>query len=153
MIHKSMTTEFTPTPAEKAVRITLTKKKVICSIVIIAVVAIVLLSIFYAPFANYRKKIFTRTPVWYAVHLNNGHVYYGQLKSVEPETITLKKTYLLESAPNQPQVYNLNLRGKRDPLILTDSVLFINRAAVLFWEKMTPDSQVVQNINKVEGSK
>ncbi len=129
-------------------------KKLLLIIVIALVVLSSLLTTFLSPLMNFGKKVFTPTPPdWYAVSLTNGQVYFGQLKSVTPETITLKKTYFLQTLPDQQQVYNLVRRSTRDTLMPTDDVLFINRAVVLFWEKLTPDSEIVKGILKAEGTK
>jgi len=138
---------------EKKFNITLSKKKLLLIIIIVLVVLIFLSAIFFTPVVNLRKKIFTRTSNWYAVSLNNGQVYFGQIKSVTPETITLKEAYFLEISQTQQQIYSLIRRSKRDTMMPTDDVLFINRAVVLFWEKLTPDSGVVKGIIKAEEAK
>lgn len=135
---------------QKKISITLTKKNLLI-IIVVLVVLIFLSVIFFTPVVNLRKKIFAQTPDWYAVSLNNGQVYFGQLKSVTPETIILKETYFLQTLPDQQQIYNLVKRSSRDTLMLSDDVLFINRSVVLFWEKLKPDSEVVKGINKAIG--
>jgi len=121
--------------------------------VIIIFILLNSLLVFLPSVMDFSKKIFTRQPDWYAVHLNNGQVYFGQIKSVTPETITLKEAYFLEASQTQQQIYSLIKRSKRDTLMPTDDVLFINRAVVLFWEKLTPDSGVVKGILKAEEGK
>lgn len=98
---------------------------------------------------------------FYAVHLNNGQVYFGHLVSRSRDTITLSNTHFLElyeqkgdavatsssfalqQAPKQ--LYRMVERGG-DKTLATDHTLFINRTAVLFWEKLTPESEVVKLI-------
>lgn len=102
------------------------------------------------------------TPNWYAVHLTNGHVYFGKLQSLSAETIELANVHYLDVYNGQPQtsqsqnfglqnqaapakIYQVLRRGD-DAVIPTDHTLFINRASVLFWEKMDSASQVLQKI-------
>lgn len=98
---------------------------------------------------------------FYAVHLNNGQVYFGHLVSVSPDTLVLSDTHFLElyeqkgdtvstsgsfalqEAPKQ--VYQIVKRGT-DTTLTTDHTLYINRATVLFWEKLASDSDVVTMI-------
>ncbi len=122
------------------------------------------LIVFLPSVKDLSKKIFTRQVDWYAVHLTNGHVYFGQIKSVTPETITLKDTYYLEAFTTQPTqaqelglqvqaepqtTYTLTRRGG-DQFMTTNNVLFINRAVVLFWEKLLATSSVVSTIEQAE---
>ncbi len=101
---------------------------------------------------------------WYAVHLANGQVYFGNVESVTPDTISLSNTYFLESytAPSKPaqiatstsfqitqqetapqQIYNLARRGETNNMT-TDNTLYIDRRAVLFWEKLSPNAPMTQ---------
>lgn len=100
---------------------------------------------------------------WYAVHLNNGQVYFGHIFYVSNSTISLSDTYSLEAYTQgensistssnfmvqkiPTQVYNLTRRGDEKTLS-SDHVLYINRQAVLFWEKLTSNSDVVKMIGE-----
>lgn len=104
---------------------------------------------------------------WHAVHLSNGQVYFGTLQSVTPDTITLANTYYLESytAPAQTkpvatstsfqvqqesapqQIYNLTHRGENDNM-KTDNTLYLDRHAVLFWERLSPEAPMAQWLEK-----
>lgn len=100
---------------------------------------------------------------WYAVHLNNGQVYFGHMVALSADTIALSETYFLEAyqeadtalsqsknfavTQTPKQIYRLVSRGGEKTLA-TDHTLYINRAAVLFWEKLTAESDVVSLINK-----
>ncbi len=116
---------------------------------LIAIMVLVLLSAslatFSEPLTRFSKKILSRQSVYWAVNLNNGQVYYGQIKSINPETIVLADVFYMEVYENQPKqsagesfqvqqapqtIYNFIKRGGSDPL-LTDNVLFINRFSVL----------------------
>ena len=133
-------------------------------VVIIIFTLLNTLPLFSRPLTDFGKKIFTHQPEWYAVHLTNGHVYFGQIKLVTPETITLKDTYYLEAFTAQPTqaqgqglqvqaqpqtTYTLTRRGGGQ-FMTTNNVLFINRAVVLFWEKLLATSSIVSTIEQAE---
>lgn len=148
----------------------MTKKKII----ILAVLIIIVVMAAHAFLRNGRDGISFLSKVncqlssascpWYAVHLNNGQVYFGHVSYVSSNTIALKDTYSLEAytqgdndvststsfriekAPTQ--IYNLARRGD-DKTLSSDHTLFINRAAVLFWEELTADSEVVKLVGEV----
>ncbi len=120
----------------------------------------------YFLFDKFSGKIFSGGNNWYAVYLNNKDVYFGRISSITPETIFLKDVYYLEvynpqleqtsasknfqlqSAPQQ--IYNLIHRGSDINSFLTDHNLFIDRRAVLFWEKLEFDSQILKLIEKAK---
>lgn len=115
------------------------------------------------------KKTFTvgGAQPWYAVHLANGQVYFGGIQSITPDTITLENTYYLESytapAQEQPvasstsfqvrqqtapqQIYNLTHRGENDNM-KTDNTLYLDRHAVLFWERLSPEAPMAKWLEK-----
>ncbi len=124
---------------------------IILGILILAI--IVLAGIFVWPF-NLGQKMFAPSTDWFAVHLTNGVVYVGQIKSVNSGTVVLNKAYYMQSygaAQNnegQPaQFYGLVKQGSEAPL-LTDQVISINRPVILFWEKLDPASDVVDKLNE-----
>jgi len=119
----------------------------------VVLTVIVLIAIFIWPF-NLGQKLSKSVPDWYAVHFTNGVVYVGQIKSVNAETIVLKKAFYMQSygATENPegqtaQFYGLVRQGIEAPL-LTDQVMFINRPVILFWERLDPQSDVVQRLNQ-----
>lgn len=105
---------------------------------------------------------------WYAVHLSNGQVYFGHVSQISPDTITISDTHYLEvyqegdntisqsknfavqQAPKQ--IYSLIRRGDEKSLA-TDHTLYVNRSSVLFWEKLSNDSDIVASINATTGQK
>lgn len=128
------------------------------AVIIITVVLLLLVS----PLKNFFLLSGIDGSAWYAVHLNNGQVYFGHIKQLNATTIALGDTYSLEifdQADNtqsgqsfkveaQPQkLYDLVQRGG-DSLLASDHQLFINRQSVLFWEKLSAGSDVVRNIKK-----
>jgi preprotein translocase subunit SecF len=143
-------------------------KKFWLIVIIVLVLVGGVLVIFHYPPAWLEKKISFLQPTYYAVHLNNGQVYFGRIKSVNAETIKLANVYYLEGPvqaqasqtpgqefqvqPTTQTVYNFVKRGSNNPL-LTNNVLFINRSVVLFWEKLKPDSDIVNWIKQGQAQK
>jgi len=101
---------------------------------------------------------------WYAVHLANNQVYFGHIASVTDNTITLADTYFLETyqepifkaesksfALEQKPQQSMRLVRRGDEKILsTDHVLFMNRSAVLYWEKLTPESEIANLLKEAK---
>lgn len=95
---------------------------------------------------------------WYAVHLSNNQIYFGHIASVTDSTIVLADTYFVESYQEAPpaaalsknfaleqapqQSFRLVRRGD-EKVLSSDHTFFINRATVLYWEKLMPESEVV----------
>lgn len=121
------------------------------------VLFIVIIGVVLSSSSN-KRTVSTSAQPWYAVHLANGQVYFGNAESVTPDTIALANTYFLETytAPSKPaqiatstsfqitqqesapqQIYNLARRGEANNMT-TDNTLYIDRRAVLFWEKLSP---------------
>ncbi len=104
---------------------------------------------------------------WYAVHLGNNQIYFGHIASVTDSTVTLADTYFLESyqepapkalsknfALEQTPQQSVRLVRRGDEKVLSsDHTLFINRAAVLYWEKLMPESEVVKLLLETGGKK
>lgn len=109
---------------------------------------------------------------WYAVHLSNNQTYFGNLQTITPDTITLINTYYLDSytAPAQinsvatstnfqvkqentpQQVYSLTRRGSNDNMT-TDNTLYLDRHAVLFWERLSPEAPMTLWLEKANKTK
>ncbi len=101
---------------------------------------------------------------WYAVHLANNQVYFGHIASVTDSTITLVDTYFLESyqepapkatsknfALEQTPQQSMRLVRRGDEKILSsDHTLFVNRSAVLYWEKLTSESEIANLLKEAK---
>lgn len=129
------------------------KKFWLIIIIIFALINIALI-IFFEPITKLGRKIISSESDWYAVHLNNGQVYFAHLDKVSKNEIVLSEVYFIESyQSNDPssgepnQLYNLVKRGS-DDLTTTDNKLIINRSVVLFWEKLKSSSEIVKLIEK-----
>ncbi|MBI4159968.1 hypothetical protein HY504_02280 [Candidatus Wolfebacteria bacterium] len=106
----------------------------------------------------------TSTEPWFAVHLTNSEVVIGHILSYTPNDITVTNAYFLKTLkkidqrtqtepgtyaldPSAPPLYNLIPRTD-NPTLKTDGSMVIDRRAVLFWEKLTEDSEAVRTLNK-----
>ena len=122
-------------------------------IVGIVVAVIVILGAFVWPF-QLGKLIVNPNQSWYAVHMNNGVVYVGKIKAISADKIVMTKTYYMQSygsAQNQQgqpaQFFGLIRQGVEAPL-LTDQEIWINRPVVLFWERLSPGSDMVNKLQQ-----
>jgi len=129
------------------------KKSLFIWIGIAVVVVLAAFAVFVWPL-NVAGKVFNRAPAWYAVHLTNGVVYVGEIKSISKETVVLNKVYYMQSygAANnnqgQPaQFYGLIQQGTEAPL-LTYQQISINRPVILFWEQLKQGSDIVNKLNQ-----
>ena len=101
---------------------------------------------------------------WYAVSLVNGQLYFGHLRDVRADALLLDNVFALETLTVQPdasgsgefqvqelprQVYNLKRRGDNG-VTVTDNAMTIDRHAVMFWEKLKPDTEVVKRLEKAQ---
>ncbi|MEK7447680.1 MAG: hypothetical protein AAB632_02720 [Patescibacteria group bacterium] len=97
---------------------------------------------------------------WYAVFFSNGQVYFGHLKDVSGQFVTLGEIYYLQldkplqstnpkdklkEADEQTKLQLIKLgkelHGPKDEMT-------INRDHILFYEELNSDSKVVQSIEK-----
>ncbi len=136
------------------------KKNFWIAVIVIFFILNFLVIIFFKPLTSWTQKIFTAD--WYAVHLNNGQVYFGHIKSIKDNSIKLSEVYFLESFEPQTQEnqgqnfqiqaapqkkFTLVQRGS-DNILATDHVLFINPVVVLFWEQLNNNSEIVKMIEE-----
>ncbi|MBI3634021.1 MAG: hypothetical protein HY228_00160 [Candidatus Yonathbacteria bacterium] len=106
-----------------------------------------------------------RDSSWYAVYLINNQVYFGHISSVREDKIILKdvhfaeayqdpmqvstsKNFALQQAPKQSM--RMVRRGD-DKVLSSDHTFFVNRIAVLYWEKLSSESEVVKLLEEGEG--
>jgi|GEM_PF-2774212 len=115
------------------------------------------------PLTGLWAKIPFNKPVYYSVQLNNNQVYFGHIKSINSTTIVLTDVFYFESydspasslstgqdlqVQTQPQkIYNFTKRGVVSPM-LTDGQMYINRASVLFWERLSANSDLSKWISQ-----
>ncbi len=98
---------------------------------------------------------------WQAVFLVNGQVYFGKVRTVGKETLTLKDIYYLQvvtkplqrtqegaTATNQQTQQELTLIKLGNEIHGPTDAMTINQDQILLTEKLKDDSRVVQAINK-----
>lgn len=95
---------------------------------------------------------------WYAVYLTNNQVYFGHIASIRKDEIVLENVHFAEAYQEQApvaksekfvltqvpkQTFRISQRGN-EKMLSSDHKLFINRISVLYWEKFSPDAEVVK---------
>jgi|SRR3989344_1338360 len=80
-----------------------------------------------------------------AVFLNNGQVYFGQLRELNKTYVVLENVYYLRQDQQQPNLVKLGneIHGPED-------TMYIPKEQIIFWEDMRDDSPVVQAIKQQE---
>ena len=101
---------------------------------------------------------------WYAVHLANNQVYFGHITSVSDSTVTLADAHFLETyqeatptatsksfaiAGEPRQSMRLVRRGD-EKILSTDHMLYVNRSVVLYWEKLTLESEIANLLKEAK---
>lgn len=99
-----------------------------------------------------------RDTSWYAVYLTNNQVYFGHIASIKDDTIVLENVHFAEAYQEQvpvatstkfaltqapKQTFRISQRGN-DKMLSSDHKLFVNRTSVLYWEKFSPEAEVVK---------
>lgn len=95
-----------------------------------------------------------------AVFLANGQVYFGKIKDMSDKQVSMTNIYYLQeqgqAQTEQPEQKDKNNTNQMSLTKLGKEVhgpednLYIERSQVLFWENLTPDSQVVKSIKNSE---
>lgn len=80
-----------------------------------------------------------------AIFLDNDQIYFGRLKNVDPDSEYLLLTDVYYVKVNEDSVGQLVKLGQIEPHRPTNEMI-INRDHILFWENLTPESQVTQTI-------
>ena len=116
------------------------KKILVFIIVFIIICLVVFLS---RSFNKEKDKSF------YAFFLANNQVYFGNLVDQNKKEFTLSNVYYLQDVlndPNKKENSQFNLVKLGDELHGPTNEMFINRDAVLFYEKLRDDSKLVASI-------
>ena len=115
---------------------------------------------FVIALAGIYGKFFYKNPAWYAVHVNNNQVYFGHIDFEKRGTVVLSDAhYLAQVEQSEPlatsknftmaqagtPAFELTRRGD-DSVLASDHTIFINRDAVLFWEKLDPGADIIKLI-------
>lgn len=89
-----------------------------------------------------------------AIFLTNNQVYFGKIKAISDESVTMSDVYYLQVQQSvQPDAKDktaadqqLSLAKLGGELHGPEDTMFLNRDQVLFWENLKNDSKVVQAI-------
>ena len=101
---------------------------------------------------------------YYAVYLNNGQIYFGNIDSghnvlkltnvhtletyKSPTVVSSSEHFYLQQDGSEVS-YKVNKRtASGGDVIGGDGVLYINRENILYWEKLSGDSKVLKLINE-----
>jgi hypothetical protein len=92
---------------------------------------------------------------WQAVFLNNGQVYFGHLDKARNDYLGLTNVYYLRASQalqpaastTTPSFELVKLGGEMHG---PEDAIYFEKSAVMFWENMRPDSQVVQAISNFQ---
>lgn len=130
--------------------------------VVVAVLAAGMLWDSKNPMSSWGKK----DTSWYAVYLTNNQVYFGHISSIRRDEIVLENVHFAEAYQEQvpvatsakfalttapKQTFRISQRGN-EKMLSSDHKLFINRTSVLYWEKFSPDAEVVKLLEEVRGT-
>ena len=125
------------------------KKSVKITLYIILIIVIALLS--WKIKSNIDENNANRN-LYYAVFLNNGQVYFGNMKNNTEGELVLTNVYYLQLEKNDLST-QAQLSGSMFSLIKMGNEIhgptnemFINKQNVLFYEKLRDDSKVVKSI-------
>lgn len=86
-----------------------------------------------------------------AVFLNNGLIYFGHLKNVNRSYLALENGYYIiqnQADPKQQQQPNFTLVKIEDEVYKPDSIMYIAKAQISFWENLADDSPVIKTIKQ-----
>lgn len=96
---------------------------------------------------RYDKNDFIDQSTYQAVFLANDQIYFGYLKSINPDYLILSDVYYIKvnegGAGQIVKLGTIEPHGPKDKMI-------INKDQVLFWENMRLDSQVVKTIQSMQ---
>ena len=94
-------------------------------------------------------------PAYQAVLLINGQAYFGKIRILPlASTIRLRDVYYLqqnpraEGNPNEPA---LNLLRRGEEIHNPENAMTIPKNQILFWEKLRPDSRIINLIETYDG--
>ena len=119
-------------------------------VIVLVVVAVVMGGLFLTKFLkydSYDKRDFIDPAVYQAIFLTNDQIYFGHLKSIDPNYLILSDVYYVRV--DESSVGQLIKLGIGEPHGPKDQMI-INQDQVLFWENLKPDSPVVKTIQNMQ---
>jgi hypothetical protein len=116
-----------------------------------ALTALIVAFIFFIAFGNRNQAASVRKDKFQAVFLNNGQVYFGNIKGVSRSSFDLQNIYYLQTSGNSTDATaasssNVSLVKLGCELHAPYDQMIINSDQVLFWENIQDSSQVAKAI-------
>lgn len=123
------------------------------SFILLIAITIIILAIAGLTFlSGNNQAAAVRKDNFQAVFLNNGQVYFGNIKKLGGESVDLRNIYYLQTANANGQEAdsstNVSLVKLGCELHAPFDQMLINADQVLFWENLKDDSQVVKAIEQ-----
>ncbi|HCM45569.1 MAG TPA: hypothetical protein DIS54_01945 [Candidatus Veblenbacteria bacterium] len=117
------------------------------------IIIVVVLVLAFIGVIGYQSNWWRPMSGWQAVFLSNGQVYFGNVTSISPDTIVLKKIYYLQTsgplqAGGEQQAQDLALVKLGSELHGPTDEMIINWDQILFIENLKADSKVVKAIEQ-----
>ena len=97
----------------------------------------------FLKYDSYNKQDFIDLATYQAVFLTNDQIYFGRLKNISPDHLILSDVYYVKV--NESGTGELVKLGQIEPHRPKDEMV-INQQHILFWENLSLDSPIVQNI-------
>lgn len=114
-------------------------------VLVFGILVIVILVAVY----SLRTGMLRSSATWQTVFLNNGQAYFGHL-SARGDTYVLSNVFYLRTNPNfqatTPPTAAFDIVRLGGELHGPENSMYVPKTAILFWENMKTDSQVVQAI-------
>ncbi|MFH1426863.1 MAG: hypothetical protein ABIG66_05560 [Candidatus Kerfeldbacteria bacterium] len=85
-----------------------------------------------------------------AVFLSNGQVYFGAITNMDAETITLEEVYYLQTDDGENSDDISLVKLGTGELHAPQDLMVISRSHVMFWENLTPASDVVKAMEEYD---
>lgn len=107
---------------------------------------LILLGVLFGPsfFAHLRLYSAQYSDDYYALYLDSGNVFYGQIRGVGLGQITLTNAYSFQSIEvGETSTSNLSA-VRNNPLTRPDNWMVINRDHVLFYERIGDDASILE---------
>jgi hypothetical protein len=92
---------------------------------------------------------------WQAIFLSNSDVYFGKIKNINRDDITLIKVYYLRSEKDTITPENVNFKRSRVQKLggevhAPEDAMIINRSQILFIENLKNSAPIVKDMEKVD---
>ena len=97
----------------------------------------------FIAYDRYNQQDFIDPATYQAVFFTNDQIYFGRLKNISPDHLILYDVYYVKV--NESGTGELVKLGQIEPHRPKDEMV-INQEHILFWENLSLDSPIVQNI-------